>query len=173
MKKAPLLSRTLLRKFLAQKRLKGIAPFLDYIRSREHLSEFRAFCGKKGIELQESEGVLFHGSQNARSVVKPKDSYVYATDDPNYAIFLAVLSLKNGGASVQADREETLLSVDTDFVNGPSRFKEGYVHVLPAQGFRTRKNQEYVKRSPVTPLFLFPVCVEDLTVPVFVRPKLR
>lgn len=68
-----------------------------------------------------------------------RSAFLYATDDPNYAIFLALLNLENGGASVVATEKESKLAVDLDFVNGPSKIKHGYVHVLSSQSFTKTK----------------------------------
>ena len=101
-----------------------------------------------------------------------QETLVYATDDPNYAIFLALLNLKNGGASVAMNSEEPTLIVDLDFVNGPSKIKNGYVHIVPNQAFKKTKNREYVTNKQVAILLTVPVTFQDLTIPVCIRTEL-
>lgn len=101
-------------------------------------------------------------------MLRPSADHVYATDDPNYAIFLATLDLRNGRAAVTATSKNTKLSVDLDFVNGASKLKAGYIHILPATGFKKAGNREYVSDQPVKPLCIIPVEPADLTVPIYV-----
>lgn len=96
-------------------------------------------------------------------------AYIYATDDPNYAIFLAILRLKNGSASVNATAKNAMLVVDLDFVNGPSTLENGYVHVVTTDGFKKTRNREHRANRRVNVLFTIPVTPADLTVPIYIQ----
>ena len=88
--------------------------------------------------------VLFHGSSTDAKVLLPQpsdetkvsESFIYATSDPNYAIFLAILNLKDASAGVVSTKKRTTLTVDTNFVNGKSTLKPGYIHIVAKKGFR-------------------------------------
>ncbi len=149
-----IISQKLLRRFIAQKKLTGTVSFLRFLKTRSHLKSFYAFCELCGCRLQLPKqlpsDVLFHGSKKLQYILVPnismgkygkakRSAFLYATDDPNYAIFLALLNLENGGASVVATEKESKLAVDLDFVNGPSKIKHGYVHVLSSQSFTKTK----------------------------------
>lgn len=178
------ISQKLLKKFIAQEKLSGAVSFLQYLQTRNHLKDFYAFCEQHDCKLQIPEqlssSVLFHGSQKLQLSLIPnvsigrrgkaeQEASVYATSDPNYAIFLALLNLKNGGASVVATEKWSKLAVDLDFVNGPSTIKNGYVHVVSSQSFRKTKNREYTANTPVTILFTVRVTPQDLTVPIYIQ----
>lgn len=181
------ISQKLLKKFIIQKKLSGTVSLLRYLQKKDHLKDFYAFCEQYDYKLQTSEqlssNVLFHGSQKLQFSLIPsvsigrcgkaeQEAAVYATSDPNYAIFLALLSLKNGGASVTATKKGSKLAVDLDFVNGPSKIKNGYVHIVSNQLFRKTKNKEYITNTPVTILFTVPVTPQDITVPIYIQTEL-
>lgn len=126
-----------------------------------------------------STGVLFHGSSTANGELAPNESigidgkpeggvHVYATDDPNYAIFLAIIRLRNASAGVTATDDETTLTVDVNFVNGESTIETGYVHIVPSEDFQSTGNREFVSKKVVKSLMVIPVSVDDLTVPILV-----
>lgn len=178
------ISQKLLKKFVTQKKLSGTVSFLEYLQKNNQLKDFYAFCKQHERELQTPEHlsshVLFHGSQRLRRSLKPNVSMgrrgkaeqgasVYATSDANYAIFLALLNLKSGGASVIATGKRPKLAVDLDFINGPSTIKNGFVHVVSSQSFRKTKNSEYMANTPVTILLTVPVTPQDLTVPIDIQ----
>lgn len=117
--------------------------------------------------------VLFHGSATDSKVLLPQSedaeslkSLVYATSDPNYAIFLAILNLKDASAGVVSTKKGTRLTIDTDFVNGKSTLKPGYVHVISKKGFRKTSNNELVSETETPVLFSLKVTPADLTVPI-------
>jgi hypothetical protein len=183
MRDKKVISKNLLRKFLQEKRLAGIVNFLQFIKHKRNLHAFFDFLRKHNhawLLPPAIDGVLFHGSSSVQNILTPKNSigrggkrehnaYVYATDDPNYAIFLAILRLRNGGASVNANMKNTILVVNLDFVNGPSKLKNGYVHILSATGFQKAKNREYRISQKVKILFAVPVTPTDLTVPIYIQ----
>lgn len=176
------ISKNLLQRFLQQKRLSGTVAFLNFIRrNKNNLHDFFDFCNKHNKVLSKplDGDILFHGSGKVQKILRPNNSigyggkqeqrsYVYATDDPNYAIFLAILNLKNGGASVNATTKDTMLFVDLDFVNGPSKLKNGYIHIINGESFKKAKNREYKSDHSVNVLFTIPTSPADLTVPIYV-----
>ena len=161
----------------------GVVSFLRFIRNKRNLLDFSDFLHTHNHTLPLpllSGKVIFHGTQTAQSLLVPQNSmgrggklerraYVYATDDPNYAIFLAILRLKNGSALVNATTKNTVLAVGLDFVNGPSELKGGYVHVLSAENFKKTKNREYKTNQQVEVLFTIAVAPADLTVPIYIQ----
>jgi len=186
MTKTTIISGELLSKFITLKKLSGTVAFLEYLQKRNHLKDFSIFCKRNSYKLHLPEklpsGVLFHGSEKLQSLLIPnisigpngkteKETLVYATDDPNYGIFLAVLNLKNGSASVIADGKKPKLFVDIDFINGPSKIKNGFVHIVSNQSFRKIKNKECVIDTTVPILFIISVKPQDLTVPIYIQTK--
>lgn len=177
-----IISKKILQEFLRQKRLSGIVAFLNFIKKRKsNLRDFFDFCNEHNKALPKllNSGILFHGSGKVQKILRPNNSigyggkqeqhpYVYATDDPNYAIFLAILNLKHGGASVNATTKDTMLFIDLDFVNGPSKLKNGYIHIVSGESFKKAKNREYKSDHPVNVLFTIPTSPADLTVPIYV-----
>ena len=176
--------KNLLRKFIIHRKLSGTVSFLRYLQKKGQLKDFGAFCEANGYNLQLPPrlplGVLFHGSQEIRSVLMPNISVgrhgetknralLYATDDPNYAIFLAILNLRNGGASVKANGKKSMLTIDLDFVNGPSKIKNGYAHIISGKSFKKTRNKEYVADISVKVLFAVPVTFKDLTAPIRIQ----
>ncbi len=122
---------------------------------------------------------LYHGSQSLTNQFVPNRSIgkdgkkeqkalVYATSDINYAIFLAILRLKNARASVIPKSNQLRLSVDLSFVNGPSSLTSGYLHLLPKRKFRHTHGSVYVTGTPITVLLSIPVTPTDLTVPIYI-----
>ena len=182
MKNKLIVSQKILKTFIKQKRLSGVVDFLNFIKKQSGLKDFYDFCNRNDYTLSESvlSGVLFHGSPEKQTVLVPHRSigrdgveeekaFVYTTDDPNYAIFLATLRLKNGSASVNATAKETILVVDLDFINGPSRLKDGYIHFVSAKGFKKTGNREYKKDKQTEVLFTILVTPSDLTVPIYIQ----
>lgn len=124
--------------------------------------------------------LLFHGSRQFQNSLVPRVSTggtnedrkrerVYATDDPNYAIFLAVIDLREGGsASVEATNDHLRLCIDLGFVNGRSRFSKGYVHVVDGALFQKKGNHEFTATAVVPTLFAIEVSPKDLTERVIV-----
>ncbi|MEX1001817.1 MAG: hypothetical protein WDZ35_06865 [Crocinitomicaceae bacterium] len=176
------ISKNLLQTFIQQRRLHGVVAFLNFIKSRNNLQIFYNFCDEHDqiISKVSGAGVLFHGSPEKQVALTPHGSvgrdgtpeqkaFVYATDDPNYAIFLAILNLKNGGASVNASRKSTHLFVDLDFVNGSSKLKNGYAHIVGRESLKKTKNREYKSDRKINVLFTISVTPADLTVPIYIQ----
>lgn len=183
MKSGMVISQKILRTFIKQRRLNGKVAFLNFIKRESNLRDFYNFCHKNHYRLPEQilGKVLFHGSPQKQITLVPhasigqdgaaeQEAFIYATDDSNYAIFLALLRLnKFGGASVYASPKNTKLSVSLGFVNGPSKLKNGYVHIVPQSNFRKGKNREYKTDKSIHILFSIPVTPQDLTVQIYVQ----
>jgi hypothetical protein len=181
-KKTLLITSELLKKFLKKKHISSVIPFLVSLEKKSMRQDFYNFLSKHGCTLQTKHlsPVLFHGSNVLTSMLnqhrstgaggrKENESLVYATDDPNYAIFLAVLNLKNGGAGVVAKKgKQSRLTIDLDFVNGTSKLQPGFVHVVSAKDFAATGNREYVSKKETEVLFSIRVTPSDLTVPIVV-----
>lgn len=100
----------------------------------------------------------------------PAPKNIFATTNPNYAIFLAIADVQEKGtASVLVTRKRTIVSVDLGFVNGPSRLARGFVHVIDGRNFVESHNNEFVSTMPVTPLFAIEVTPQDLTEPICIK----
>lgn len=176
MNKITLIPKNLLDVFIKNKKLKNIVGFLNFIKNKNNLHDFSEFCQKNNYfitdNIKELRSVLFHGSSKKHYILKPdtsEEKSIYATDDPNYAIFLATLNLKNGSASVRATKNSTILAIGLDFVNGPSKFKTGYVHIVSKDTFKKTSNREYQTNKPVEVLFSIKTSPEDITVPIYVQ----
>jgi len=184
MQSKKVIPKKLVEKFLREKHLAGIVDFLRLIvKDKRNLQSLSDFLHTNNHTLPFSSlpsRVIFHGTRTAQSLLVPQNSmgrggklersaFVYATDNPNYAIFLAILRLKDGSASVDASTKKPVLSVGLDFVNGPSELKDGYVHVLSAEGFEKTKNREYRTRQQAEVLFVISVTPADLTVPIYIQ----
>jgi len=168
---------------MQQEQLSDVVSFLRFIRHKKNLQSFYAFCEKNNYLLPKpiSNKVLLHGSTKVMTVLEPNTSvdqggkaeqtaFVYATDDPNYAIFLALLDIqKKGGASVYAGSHSTKLSISLGFVNGSSKIKDGYVHIVADSDFKKTKNKEYKSNKKIKVLFSISVSPKDLTVPIYVQ----
>ena len=138
-------------------------------------SELREKLGRK-IKLSIPPNFLLHGSLDICEKLEPNISdgginnnkqlrLIYATDNPDYAIFLAIIELKDSGrASVSFDESNKYikLAVNLQFVNGQSQIKQGYVHILDRKGFTKQENREFTNDKVIEPLFAVPVEPEDL-----------
>lgn len=139
------------------------------------------FEDQTGIVLPEQ--VLFHGSKEICSSLELHISeggeneskhgpLIYATDEPEYGIFLAILDIKDGMAGVYFDDNDQIrLWIDTDFQNGASGFSRGVLHIVDGMGFKQEPNHEFTIDEKVTPLFCVEVCKEDLVSEIDLRSK--
>jgi hypothetical protein len=171
-------------KYKKQHNLMNVADLLASLKKPKSLKDFATFCNENNfspVNLKElPKSILFHGSSNKLRKLKPSASIgkdgepeesdlVYATDDVNYAIFLAVLRLNSGSAGVDIVNKKAVLHVDLGFINGASKFKPGYIHVVAGDTFKKIKDAEYVKNDAADILFSVEVEFTDLTVPVYVK----
>lgn len=175
-----IISRESLLDYIQRKSFEGVVDLMHSLQDKENLQSFLTFFQKEHEDiLSKIENITFHGSQDALSKLIPNRSvgsggekegkaYVYGTEDPNYAIFMACLSLDQGEASVNAEPEETMLFIDLDFVNGPSQLKSGYLHLIDTSSFERIPNNEYRSEEEVEILLSISVEPGDLTVPVYV-----
>lgn len=170
--------RNIVEGFISRNKLRNTVNFLNYIRKPDHAETFVDYARRRGYAIslpsqsrsRRSSFLLFHGAQRANEHLSPsrREKFVYATDEPNYAIFLAVIRLHNASAGVLVTQRRTNLYVDLAFVNGPSSLRNGWVHILPNAGFKKTRNREYASRNSKDVLFAIPVTPSDLTVPITV-----
>ena len=177
-----LIDRALIQNFCKENNLKGIVEFLHYI-SKKGLIDFSNFLRNCDIQLppNSNASVLFHGSKDLRAVLQTNISasntnasknelFVYATNNPNYAIFLAIINIQEDGtASVVVKKGKAKLGINNGFVNGPSCLGDGFVHVIDGSGFKKLENDEYTSRSSKPIMFAFRVKLDDLTEPIIVK----
>lgn len=177
-----LIDRALIQKFCKENDLKGAVEFLHYI-SKKGLIDFSNFLRNYNIQLPPSGNtqVLFHGSKDLIAVLQTNISisdtntnknelFVYATNNPNYAIFLAIINIQEDGtASVVVEKGRTKLSINNGFINGPSCLGDGFVHVIDGSGFEKLENDEYASQSSKPTMFAFRVKPDDLTEPIIVK----
>lgn len=136
---------------------------------------------KERFNIVLPESLVFHGSreeiQSFQTNVSlgggnenKEDALVYASSEPDYAIFLALLDIQEGGsASVTCVTDEVKKSVTLGFVNGDSKIVEGYVYVLDVKDFTEHDNAEFTSdNSDLKPLFSVKVSITDLESPVIV-----
>lgn len=176
-----LITRERIRSLSKGKGLKSIVPYLLYIQKDPSVLKEMVSINRRELDEVKKSGILFHGSKQLFKLIKPyrttnhelevsSDAFVYATSDPNYAIFLAILHMQpNGSASVDTSKEITELSVNLGFVNGKSTLDKGYVHIVTKNNFKDVRNSEYVSKNTVTVLCSFEVLPSDLTVPIIIR----
>ncbi len=173
-----LLSRDIVETFCSARNCAGIVACLSYL--YKNPADLRGLVVQGGINLTEQQKtLLFHGSPYILEEIKPskargvdleeeQGAFVYATSNPNYAIFLALLDIQEGGtASVFASGDDTKLSLSSRFINGVSQIKnKGFVHIVDGHGFKELENDEYSISSAVSVLCSFEVTEADLSVPI-------
>ncbi len=155
-----------------------------FIRSLQHVGKIKKFiqyCHRHGYNSPISEPLppfLYHGSLLPNKQLTPNRSVgggdkkerktlVYATSEINYAIFLAILRLKNASASASTRGKKLALGVDLSFVNGPSTLTPGYLHVIAKEKFWHVSGSEYATDVPVRVLLSIPVTPANLTLPIY------
>jgi len=139
-----IIDRQLVQEFMTQENLSDIPSFLTYI-LKDKAKSFTDFLIVKKMpsRYKKAATLLLHGSQQVVDSIKPRVSIedsnsdkeqlllVYATDNPNYAIFLAIIEIQEGdSASVLVKEGETLLSVNKGFIKGFSSCSNGYVYII-------------------------------------------
>ena len=157
--------------FIKNYRLKGISGLLKNLQNKSSRKLFINFLSKNQYRISSlinnKEKLLFHGSNIKIKRLIPKESLVYASDLPDYAIFLAIISLsRTGSAKVNTIKNKTTMGIDQDFINGKSRIVPGYVHVVSSQTFLHQAGKEYISDKPVDVLFSIPVTYRDLDTPI-------
>ncbi len=177
MKTSIFVSSELLHSFFRHQGIQGLVPFMEYLRKDGGLKDFASFCedqeGALFTKLLQKlpHKIIFHGSQEKKIEYLRSPEGVYATDDPNYAIFLACLHIQSGVASVVSDKKKTTLTIDTDFINGTSEIKDGYIHIVSEDLFTETGNREYKAEAEIPILFTFQASSRDLTAPIIVEIK--
>lgn len=150
----------------------------------EGLSSFLNFLSQKGIALSILEintKTILHGSgkvilQFELRVSKggpntnQDEPLVYASDDPDYAIFLAVIKLKGEGmASVGYPGGNVECSINTAFINGESKLSDGYVYLLDRQTFNEDALHNFSSPASQTPMLAIPVNPSDMHTKVVIN----
>jgi len=114
---------------------------------------------QKSEELFGVPRVLFHGGEIMEEQVLGKgfsdEEYIYATDDPMYALFLASIKLADAGrASVEYEDNVIKLYINSAFTSGDSKFSLGRVYILDAEVFQKGENvHEFITdQDLVTPV---------------------
>ncbi|HUC31501.1 MAG TPA: hypothetical protein VMR99_02310 [Candidatus Paceibacterota bacterium] len=163
--------RKLVERFILKKKLGDIVGFLEYIIDKPaHMKTFAAYA-QINLPQDIANKILLHGSltYHKQLIVSQKEKFIYATNDPNYAIFLGIIDLKNASAGVLINQKGVELTIDTDFVNGPSSLRAGWVHAVMGKDFKQKANHEYFSKKSTDVLFAVPVLPTDLTVPVVIK----
>jgi hypothetical protein len=136
--------------------------------------------------------VLFHGTRRdglaeLSTARRTRDASafgdqtaVFASDDPVWAMFFAVLvrggavtSMRNGAVSTRRDplRRRYWMSVNHEVPPGAEK-ASGFLYVLPATGFVSEATRlglytsHWVSHVPVRPLARFAVAPEDFPLPI-------
>ena len=138
------------------------------------------FSAKFNIALPDT--LVFHGTsekiENFQTNISlgganenKEEALVYASNEPDYAIFLGLIELQEGGsASVTCENGEVKKSVTVGFVNGDSKRNEGYIYVLDAKDFIAHDNSEFTSdQSDLLPLFSVKVGINDLESPIVIN----
>lgn len=118
------------------------------------------------LDIKLPEEICFHGSRSLCAEIKVNEqggeSIIYATDVLDYAIFMALLELKNGFASVAFNNDVIDLQIDIDFVNGDSSICDGYVYILDKSMFVPSSTHEFISEKSVSVYAAIPVTFDDL-----------
>ena len=148
------------------------------------ISGFLDFLSKKGIHISirgNNAKAILHGSGKVISEFEPRVSkggpnsnqhepLVYATDDPDYAIFLGIIKLKDEGmAYVGYPGGKVECYTNREFVNGASSLGSGYVYILNNKDFHEDALHNFSNPSSQVPLFAIPVGPADIHTSIFVK----
>jgi len=146
------------------------------------LDDFSRYLSSKGVKNEISPSIkgVLHGSTDLFSKFEPRIStggpnenketpLIYASDDPDYSTFMAIIKLKNGSARVSYRTGRIQCSVDKDFINGPSQIINGYVYILDQSKFETSGNHQFTCPTEQEPIFIIPVEPKDLKVEIAVK----
>lgn len=110
------------------------------------------------------------GSENFKDFLNSKggpnanrnEPLIYASDDPDYAIFLGIIKLRDGWASTSYRNGKKDFVVSIYFVNGESEISDGYVYVLDAESFIEDSLHHFTSPKGQSPLLVIPVKPADL-----------
>jgi hypothetical protein len=157
---------------------KPISLTLEKLRDNQEAR--RVFAEKFSIVLPDS--LIFHGSpENIKSFrtnvslggsnFNKDESLIYASSEPDYAIFLALLDIQEGGsASVTCEHGEVMKFITTGFVNGESKIEDGYLYVFDSKNFTSHDNAEFTSNMiDLQPVFYLNVTVADLKSPIVIN----
>ena len=119
------------------------------------------------IEIERFQKNISLGGSNENK----EEALIYASSEPDYAIFLAILDIQEGGsASVVCEGEYVKKSITVGFVNGESSINTGYVYVFDGADFITQNNSELTSSmSNLKPIFYIKVEAADLESSIEIR----
>jgi hypothetical protein len=177
-----LIDRTLIEEYCKNKDI-GVHDLLqDFV--VEGLDDFSIFLSSKGIknEIAPSTKVLLNGSADLFFKFEPRIStggpnenketpLIYASDDPDYAMFMAIIKLREGSASVNYNHrtEKIQCFVHKDFINGPSQIVNGYVYILDQSKFEMNGKHHFTCPTEQEPIFIIPIKPKDLRTDIVVK----
>ncbi len=169
---SPVLKRDIINIYIKAKGLKNLVGFFDHLVT-EGVFDFMDFINQKNSDNTTNQSILMHGSLKQIDKLNilqsdTKESHIYATDNSNYAIFLAIINVKKyGRASVNISKNE--FSITTSFINGESKISNGYVHIVSKKYFVPTSNTEYISSQLAHVIFSVPVTFDDLTETVIIK----
>lgn len=147
------------------------------------INDFLVFIKTKGkvLEIRGDQKVILHGSSNMIYEFKPRVSrdgpnsnqeepLIYATDDPDYAIFLAILDNKRtkGIPMVYYDQGQIKCSIDLDYAKFADGFNSGFVYLLDKSSFEENSAHHFTSPLKQVPLFAIPIQPRDLKTTVYI-----
>lgn len=178
-----LVSRELVLQYCQDKGIQGVSSMLRKF-TEMGIADFVNYLSQKGFEglgiVAENQKVLLHGSDKLISVFEPKVStgggnsnkeerLVYATEDSEYAIFMAITHQRGGTYGISYKQTGFTCYVDLTFINGPSTLEPGYVYIFNREGFEQVGNHEFTTSNQTGSLLAIPVEPEDLITPITIR----
>ena len=128
------------------------------------------------VRLAETGSYLFHGTANPTATLNPNQpinlaqpgpaqSGIYASDDPDYAIFMSLAKATRAAVQVSTYRADlpvvcaahpAMLQLLT--TSGAI----GHVHVCPRERFEELHPREFMARNAIAPIQIIPFSAADL-----------
>lgn len=150
---------------------KSLSVALKQLRDQQYFRKKLASI----LNISIPDSLVFHGSsveidQFKKSISlggtneNKEEALIYASSEPDYAIFLAILDIQEGGsASVVCEEGQVKKSITVGFVNGASSINAGYVYVFDGADFISQNNSELTSNmSNLKPIFYIKVEATDL-----------
>lgn len=152
-------------------------------------ANFVSYLTQNGIKtnIEPTQKAILHGShkQIANFVPRPstggtnpdKDQpLIYATDDPDYAIFMAITKSHGGSYGIDYFMNDKgiykiVCSVGLDFVNGESQLTDGYVYLLDHDKFMENGGHQYTSGVEQASLMAIPVNPQDMNTSIHIQVK--
>ncbi len=144
---------------------------------------------KELLQLEESDGYLFHGSGVRLEELEPRQAHtivngehvpdgppaIFASPHSQYAIFMAIINHINcpqgSRSGVSSDVDGLVFTATQKTLDQLDENSKGYVHVFSRDGFQPRSNSEWRSLAPVKPVQIIEICIEDLPQPITVIPE--